>query len=55
MGKCLMTHLLCSKILFKQNWIQHWRRGELPEAKLTFMLLDPAGKKQKVAIILGWL
>jgi len=29
----------------KQNWIQHWRRGELPEAKLTFMLLDPAGKE----------
>lgn len=44
-GQMLNDPFAMQQNFIKQNWIQHWRRGELPESKLTFMLLDPAGKE----------
>ncbi|MEM2111665.1 MAG: hypothetical protein QXX08_07290 [Candidatus Bathyarchaeia archaeon] len=34
-----------SDAVFKRSWIQHWRRGELPEGRITYMLVDPSGKE----------
>ncbi len=44
-GQMLNDPFSMQQNFIKQSWIQHWRRGELPESRLTYLLLDPAGKE----------
>lgn len=30
--------------IFKQSWVHYWQRGELPDVRNTYLLVDPSGK-----------
>jgi hypothetical protein len=44
-GQYLNDPISDTTAIFKRSWIQHWRRGELPEIRNTYMLIDPSGKE----------